>query len=218
MKSRIILLSILLVSISSCQINKRVYRHGFSILSGENNKQSEKQKSNQNNVTLEYDTTVAVTTQTENTAARVATDSVNISRSEEPVLCSNNNVFIPACMIGRQVQKNQFVQQSITPFLTKTTSDNPDDEPKPHWASIASFALALALIFALILWWQNFIFFSIMLPAIPTLILGITGLNKTNKNPDKYKNKVFAIIGIAIPVLLIMLNIFLLAIVFLYWG
>lgn len=218
MKSRIILLSILLVSISSCQINKRVYRHGFSILSGENNKQSEKQKSNQNNVTLEYDTTVAVTTQTENTAARVATDSVNISRSEEPVLCSNNNVFIPACMIGRQVQKNQFVQQSITPFLTKTTSDNPDDEPKPHWASIASFALALALIFALILWWQNFIFFSIMLPAIPTLILGIIGLNKTNKNPDKYKNKVFAIIGIAIPVLLIMLNIFLLAIVFLYWG
>ncbi len=218
MKSRIILLILLLASLSACQVNKRIYRSGISILSAENNKQYEKQKNNQNSDTYNCDTTVAITTQTENTAARVATDSVNISRSEEPVLCSNNNVFIPACLVGRQVLKNQSSQKSFIPLLAKNICDNPDDEPKPHWASIASFALALALIFALILWWHNFIVFSIMLPAIPTLILGIIGLNKTNKNPDQYKNKVFAIIGIAIPVLLIMLNIFLLAIVFLYWG
>lgn len=214
MKSRNILLLLLLFSVSACQINKRVYRPGFSLLSDKNNKQSEKQKNNNNSVVLDYDTTFTTTTQTENAAALVATDSVNISLPEEPVLCSsNNNVFLSACLAGRQVQKNQSTQKSFIPLLAKNICENPDDEPKPHWASKTSFYLSLACI-------VGFFFLGIFcLPVIiASLILGIKGLKKTNENPDKYNSKNLATTGIIISSVLLAITLIatLLALIFLF--
>jgi len=212
MNSRIILLILLLVSLSACQVNKRIYRPGYSLLSGKTNKQSEKNTPVENALVCTPDTSCEQPSKKETKNDVIKSDSVTSSPTENPVYCSNTNEVVLPQKIHSTSEKPISLQNNTN------VVDSTEDEPKTHWASIASFVLALALVVALILWWNNFIFFSIMLPAIPTLILGIIGLNKTKKNPDKFKNKDFAIIGIAISGILIIFNIFLLTVLFLYWA
>ncbi|HBG70112.1 MAG: hypothetical protein A2W93_10260 [Bacteroidetes bacterium GWF2_43_63] len=126
------------------------------------------------------------------------------------ISCCNNPITLPT-----EIKTSDF-KKAIRHNISTLPASHAEDPPKTHWASIVSFALALASVFAVFL--NGFIILFIYFAAIPALILGIIGLNKTKKNPDKFKNKVFAIIGIAISGLLIIFNIFLLTVLLLTWG
>ncbi len=67
------------------------------------------------------------------------------------------------------------------------------DNPKISILAIISFVLAILIPF------------TSMLTTIPAFVLGITSLLKIRKSPTRMKGKSFAIIGIAIPSVIIML-------------
>jgi len=201
MNSRIILLILLLVSLSACQVNKRIYRPGYSLLSGKTNKQSEKNTSVENALVCTPDTSSEQPSKKETKNDVIKSDSVTSSPTENPVYCSNTNEVVLPQKIHSTSEKPISLQNNTN------VVDSTDDEPKTHWASIASFCLALATFASFF-----FIFFGSAPLAFASIVLGIIGINKTNKNPDKFKNKVFAIIGMSLSIFALIMILLLMAV------
>lgn len=204
MKSKIFIFICLLISLSACQIDKRLYRNGYSLISGHDTKhQSEKSNINHEDICTESPLEDEIKISAISTISRINTSDSTIkiaeSQSDEMIYCCNNPLDVSTESRASDF-KNVFGHNSKS-----VSASYADDPPKTHWAGIVSFCLIFAAIACIFL-------FALSFPlSITSIIFGAIAINKTEKSPDKYKNKVFAIVGVAACSLLLITEILLYA-------
>jgi len=204
MKSKIFIFICLLISLSACQIDKRIYRNGYSLISGRDMKyQTEKSKINHDDICadspLQEAKYISESLQSVTFNSTESTRKCVEPQNNEMIYCCNNPLDV-----STEIKASDF--KNVFGHNRKSVSASyADDPPKTHWAGIVSFCLVFAAIACIFL-------FSLSFPlSISSIIFGAIAINKTEKSPDKYKNKVFAIVGVAACSLLLITEILLYA-------
>lgn len=198
-----------LISFSACQIDKRIYRNGYSMISGRDNEhQTQKSKTNHDNICtdslLEEAKHISVSPQSVTFNTTDSTRKCVKPQSDEMFYCSINPLDV-----STEIQASDF--NNVFSDNRKSVSTSYSyDPPKTHWAGIVSFCLAFAAIVC-------FFLFALSFPlSISSIIFGAIAINKTENSPDKYKNKVFAIVGVATCSILLIAEIMLYVYVILF--
>ena len=189
MKSKIFIFICLLISLSACQIDKRLYRNGYSLISGHDTKhQSEKSNINHEDICTESPLEDEIKISAISTISRINTSDSTIkiaeSQSDEMIYCCNNPLDVSTESRASDF-KNVFGHNSKS-----VSASYADDPPKTHWAAIAS--LIFDILAARLIW-----YLGIILPfSLLAVTFGIIAINGTKHNPEKFKNIELAKIGL----------------------
>lgn len=209
MKTHILIFFSILLLLSSCQLDKRVYRNGYSLISDRNKKhQTEKPIINHEDICTDIPLEDEIKISAISTISRIntsdSTKKIAESQINEMIYCCNNPLDV-----STEIKASDF--KNVFGHNRKSVSASyADDPPKTHWATIVSAGLAAAAI-------AGFLITGLSFPlSLISIIFGVIAINKTENNPNKYKNKAIAIIAVVLCSILFLLELLLIAFVLLF--
>ncbi|MBN2729030.1 MAG: DUF4190 domain-containing protein [Bacteroidales bacterium] len=189
---KLILFLVLIVSIlslfTSCQIERKRYSNGFSVFSVgilENSNLSDLKDNEKTKVEHVIEAEYSTKESDDNYS-----NERSITKDKSSIKKENSNHVA-------KTRAKTYCRKRKIPVDKERCSDDPVKKNEP--LSLLSFLLVLSL--APLLFLQNFgsVFFLLFLLFIPaSVVLGILGIIKIDKNPDKYKNKWMAILGLVL--------------------
>jgi len=209
MKKQILIFFSFLLLLSPCQLDKRVYRNGYSLISDHNNKhQTEKPIIKHENICVDppYEWEIKTSDISANNTLHTSDSTTKITKKESDTMFQgSNNTHYFSTEINAEDNKRPTcrIHQSFPGIY----ADNP---PKTHWATIVSAGLAAVAI-------AGFLITGLSFPlSLISIIFGVIAINKTENNPNKYKNKAIAIIAVLLCSILFLLELLLIAFVLLF--
>jgi hypothetical protein len=209
-KFKIYLLASLLIILcfSSCKMEKRIYSSGYYIEwnNGKRsvyNKEIEKHNHTTQNKIRKSETLVRSNKECYNNLISDINFDENIieSAGDDPTILTDNTPGILFSIKKEDINKQEVVTlQSLnftnSPYEFETTTKNSEKDPKTNKLGLLSFMIAL-LLPILFIASLNTSLLSLFL-AIPSLLLGAIALRQIKKNPEKYKGKTLAKIGVIV--------------------
>jgi hypothetical protein len=190
---KLILFLVLIVSIlslfTSCQIERKRYSNGFSVFSVGIVESSNLKSDLKNNEKTKVEHVIEAENSTKESDDNYSNER-SITKDKSGIEKENSNHLAKA-------RAKPYCRNRKIPVDKERCSDDPVKKNEP--LSLLSFLLVLSLVPLLFL--QNFgsVFFLLFLLFIPaSVVLGILGIIKIDKNPDKYKNKWMAILGLVL--------------------
>jgi hypothetical protein len=209
-KFKIYLLASLLIILcfSSCKMEKRIYSSGYYIEwnNGKRsvyNKEIEKHNHTTQNKIRKSETLVRSNKECYNNLISDINFDENIieSAGDDPTILTDNTPGILFSIKKEDINKQEVVTlQSLnftnSPYEFETTTKNSEKDPKTNKLGLLSFMIAL-LLPILFIASLNTSLLSLFL-AIPSLLLEAIALRQIKKNPEKYKGKTLAKIGVIV--------------------
>jgi hypothetical protein len=211
-KFKIYLLASLLIILcfSSCKMEKRIYSSGYYIEwnNGKRsvyNKEIEKHNHTTQNKIRKSETLVRSNKECYNNLISDINFDENIieSAGDDPTILTDNTPGILFSIKKEDINKQEVVTLQSLNFTNsqyefETTTKNSEKDPKTNKLGLISFIIALLLpILFLFIASLDTLFLSFFL-VIPSLLLGSIALRQIKKNPEKYKGKTLAKIGVIV--------------------
>jgi len=192
----------------SCSIQKRLYQPGYNIewkTKADINKKSSETLAGKNQIDIDKNEIKTRKVKDEKLKIKNETSIENLFASK-----SNDNISLNKSkknLISRKINVNKIAQHKNTEIKSLKNKNSKNqvtvlNENKNFTLSLLSFIfgiLAIVTFIALIggSAISDFLFIAVLIFFIAGLVLGIIGLNKSEKHPEKYSGKWMAIAGIA---------------------
>lgn len=199
---------LMLILLNSCQIDKRIYHRGYIF-----GIRSNKIHDNEDDVIISKASFQAILPDV--AEEKIIIDSIVPYPSASVDDISNSCFDINNCLSSENtvgVKRNRLIKKEAEAINNQIEYCNKVNEPpKPHWAAIASCICPL-------LFFPSFILAAISVPPISSIffvlmfvwpllsiVFGIIGLKNIKNSPTKYKGKGFAIAGLIMGSILLII-------------